>query len=353
MNAIFSDLAIERLHSFLQLVNKNSEVLILTPDASVREYFRVNWNDSTAIACVYPEAFIDNEQSYLDVTNVFLLSSLPVAKIYDFSESLGVIVQEDFGDTILRDFLSESNPEKREELVNESIALIAKIQAATPKAFELNSIASRLKFDEEKLLWELNFFKTHYFETFRKSKLSDKDEKALEQEFSELACKLEQRAEVLCHRDFHAANLMVDSEGKLRIIDHQDARIGAASYDLVSFLLDRVLQTPEKKWLDEKKKLFLREREKLGLESIDETDFDYEFDLMTVQRGLKAIGTFSFQSTNRGKTYFIQFIEPMFRIVLQAAENLNMFPALQKIISKELNNQVIALDLLMKNSISK
>ena len=353
MNSKFSDSAIERLHSFLQLNDENSEVRILTPDASIREYFRVNWNDSTAIACVYPEAFLENEQSYLDVTNLFLLSSLPVAKIYDFSESFGVIVQEDFGDTILRDFLSESSPEKREELINEAITIIAKIQAATPKAFELNSIASRLKFDEEKLLWELNFFKTHYFETFRRSKLSDKDEKALEQEFSELAAELEKRAKVLCHRDFHAANLMIDGEGKLRIIDHQDARIGAASYDLVSLLLDRVLQTPEKKWLDAKKSLFLRERIRLGLDSIDETDFNLEFDLMTVQRGLKAIGTFSFQSINRGKTYFIQFIEPMFRIVLQAAENLNMFPTLQMMISKELNNQVIVLDSLMKNSTSK
>jgi hypothetical protein len=51
---------------------------------------------------------------------------------------------------------------------------------------------------------------------------------------------------------------------------------------------------------------------------------------------LKAIGTFSFQSVNRGKTYFIPFINPMFEIVLRAVDNLDRFPKLREIIAKEL-----------------
>lgn len=336
MNLIFTENADERLKKFLIKNNKPISFQALTPDASTREYFRIGWNDASAIACVYPESFLANEQTYLDVTNLFQSSGLPVAEIYGFDGELGVIVQEDFGDLILRDVLSAANEEKRDELLNEAISLIAKIQAATPLAFEMNSIASRLKFDEEKLFWELNFFKTHYFETLRQEKLSNEEDEALTEEFTELAKELEQHATVLCHRDFHAANLMIDKENRLRIIDHQDARIGAASYDLVSLLLDRILQPPDKHWLEEKKRFFLSKREKLNLERIDLESFDYEFDLMTVQRCLKAIGTFSFQSVNRGKTYFVQYIEPMFRIVLQAAENVGKFPYLQKRISKEL-----------------
>ena len=81
-------------------------------------------------------------------------------------------------------------------------------------------------------------------------------------------------------------------------------------------------------------KYFLFEREKLDLETIDWTNFDEEFQMQTVQRCLKAIGTFSFQSTVRGKTHFIPYIEPMFLIVRQAAEKLNRFPRLQNIISE-------------------
>lgn len=327
----------KNLEQFLAAQNKPIRIEPLTPDASTREYFRVAWNDSTAIACVYPEPFLPKEQTYLDVTNLFLVAGLPVAKIFDFSGELGVIIQEDFGDTILRDVLEKSNAGEKDKLLNEAIGLIAQIQAATGKAFELDSIASRLKFDEEKLGWELNFFKEHYFETYRKQSLSNQQNQALSAEFSELARELERHAKVLCHRDFHAANLMIDRENNLRIIDHQDARIGAASYDLVSLLLDRVLQTPDENWLDAKIRFFLSERENLGLEKIPFEDFLYEFRLQTIQRCLKAIGTFSFQSVNRGKTYFVQYINPMLRIVLQACRQADRFPNLQNTIEAELN----------------
>ena len=334
MNVIFVENAIERLQNFLQKNNQKSEIETLTPDASTREYFRINFNRQPAIACVYGESFRAVEHNYLDVTALFRASRLPVAEVYKFDEELGVIIQEDFGDTILRDVLMQSKD--KEKLINESISLIAKIQAATPKAFELNSKASRLKFDEEKLLWELNFFKIHYFETLRKTKLPPDDDAALNIEFIELAAELAARAAVLCHRDFHAANLMIDSNNRLRIIDHQDARIGTASYDLVSLLLDRILDAPAPIWLDEKKRYFLSERQKLGLETTDFEKFAYEFELQTIQRCSKAIGTFSFQSINRGKTYFVQYIKPMIRIVLQASKNINRFPNLQRIIAENI-----------------
>ncbi len=337
MTESFTESAIERLRKYLAKNNQPNEIDLLTPDASTREYFRINWRGKPAIACIYPEPFLSNEHTYLDVTNLFRQSDLPVAEIYDFDGELGVIVQEDFGDTILRDVLIVSETNKKEALINAAISLIAKIQAATPTAFKLDSVASKLKFDTEKLLWELEFFKTHYFETLRKEKLSDSEDKSLTAEFIELSNELERRAKVLCHRDFHAANLMLDGENRLRIIDHQDARIGAASYDLVSLLLDRVLEKPPLDWLDEKKRFFLAERENFRLEKIEFEEFKHEFRLMTVQRCLKAIGTFSFQSANRGKTHFIQYINPMFKIVLDACEKLERFDVLQDIIKRQIS----------------
>jgi hypothetical protein len=338
MNQVFTEAAIARLSEFLEKNNQKSDIEILTPDASTREYFRINWQNQTAIACVYGEAFVAAEHSYLDVTALFLANDLPVAEVYEFDENLGIVIQEDFGNTILREFLHQSDNQTRDNLLNRAISLIAKIQLATVSSYERNSIASRLKFDEEKLGWELNFFKTHYFDTLRKIELSPDEDYSLNNEFNELSQWLTNHARVLCHRDFHAANLMLDKENRLRIIDHQDARIGTTSYDLVSLLLDRVYEMPEPGWLDAKKLFFLSEREKLGLEKIAPEDFDYEFQVQTVQRCLKAIGTFSYQSINRGKTHFIAYIEPMFRIVQTAAEKINQFPHLQNIISKILKD---------------
>jgi aminoglycoside/choline kinase family phosphotransferase len=329
----------QRLERFLDLRKKGGAIEQLTPDASTREYFRVGWDSGTAIACVYPEGFSEPEQSYLDVTNLFLGAGLPVASILDFDESLGVIIQEDLGDRILRDVIVNADDGTRERLVLEAISLIPRIQAATARAYEVNSIASRLKFDTEKLSWELDFFKTHYFTTYKNEPLSSGDDAALAAEFLELSRELESRASVLCHRDFHAANLMLDQESRIRIIDHQDARIGSVAYDLVSLLLDRVTAPPTVEWMAGMRRYFLNERERLGLEAIDEQHFADEFRLQTIQRCLKAIGTFSFQSVNRGKTYFVPFIKPMFEIVFRAMTNLDLYPTARRIVAREIHEK--------------
>lgn len=326
-----------RLNDFLTENKQPPVISKLTPDASTREYFRVRWHETPAIACVYPfnELCIGQFEACLDVTGVFLSAGLPVAEIFASDAEKRIIIHEDFGSTILRDVLENSDAAARENYLNEAIRLIAKIQSITPQAYKAGSIASRLAFDFEKLAWELDFFTTHYFTTLQKNPLNENDSLLLKTELDEVAKELEGMAKVLTHRDFHAANLML-ADGELKIIDHQDARIGAASYDLVSLLLDRVTTLPTPEWLAEKRRFFLSERAKLGLKKISEEDFADEFRLQTIQRCLKAIGTFSFQSETRGKTYFIPFIKPMFEIVLRAAENLNRFPNLQRIIKQQI-----------------
>ncbi len=323
---------VERLKTFLTSRGQPANFSSLTADASTREYFRIKWNDGTAVACVYPEPFDPAEQTYLDVSRLFIAAGLPVAEIFDFDGSMGIIVQEDLGDRILRDEMMSPDVAKRSRLRNEAISLIARIQNATNKAYEMNSIASRLKFDAEKLEWELNFFKEHFFGTYLKKALSDANNERLTREFHDLATELASFANVLCHRDFHAANLMLVHRNHMRIIDHQDARIGSPTYDLVSLLLDRITDLPSREWLAEKRKFFLDMRVKLGLARLDEDEFAYEFRLQTIQRCLKAAGTFSFQSETRGKTYFIPFIKPMLRISIRTAESLGRFPEIRRIL---------------------
>lgn len=333
MPQIFTTSAFERLQTFLNKKNYSNKIERLTPDASTRNFFRIILSDKTAIACVYAEMFNETLPQIV-VTKLFLSCGLPVAEIFEIDYERGIIIHEDFGDKILRDYLENSEEQAKNDLLNQAITLIAKIQNSTDEAFKQNSIASKLKFDEEKLLWELNFFKTHYFESLLKIQFDKHTEEILTQEFTELSRELENYAKVLTHRDFHAANLMVDAQNNLKIIDHQDARIGSIAYDLVSLLLDRITEIPLPDWLEGKKKYFLNEREKLGLEKIKIEKFNYEFDLMTIQRCLKAIGTFSNQAANFDKTHYLKFINPMFKVISEACERLQRFPNLQKIIER-------------------
>jgi N-acetylmuramate 1-kinase len=330
-----SDL-LHRLKEFLASHGQPTELHVLTADASTREYFRIVWNGETAVACVYSEPFEEAVRAYVDVTELFLANGLPVARLLYAEPSIGIVVQEDLGDTVVRTVIETADEQKAARLLNEAITLIARVQLATDDAFRRGSIASKLRFDVEKLQWELDFFKQHYFQTFRQRPLSSEDDRVLSAEFTELVTELDSMASVLCHRDLHAANLMIDRAGHMRIIDHQDARIGSPAYDLVSLLLDRITYLPSREWLSEKRAYFLDVRVRFGLPRIDEEEFAYEFRLQTIQRCLKAAGTFSYQAVNRGKTHFIPFIKPMFGISRRGAESLGRFPMIQTILEREL-----------------
>ena len=331
----FTNSARERIEAYVagRPGARKSKVSALTPDASTREYFRIPWEKGTAVAAVYPEPFDPAFHPYLDVTRLFLECDLPVPKVYDASGETGIIVQEDLGNRQLCQVFEEVADEERENLLEQAIQIIARIQAATNAAIERDSIVSRLAFDEAKLMWELNFFFEHYFGSYRKETLTHGQTAELKAELNDVAAELSACPRVLCHRDYHTANLMLDKHGAIRIVDHQDARMGPASYDLVSLLLDRQPAPPSLAEVRTHRLFFLDERRRCGLAAVDPDDFGREFRLMTIQRGLKAIGTFSCQTAVYGRgTFYERHITPTLLIVLQAAEWLERFAVLQRMI---------------------
>ena len=153
-----------------------------------------------------------------------------------------------------------ASPEECDDYKERAINIIARIQKATEKAHEMKSISSRLAFDEAKLSWELDFFVEHYFQSLRGETLRHAEAAELKAELNDIAAELSAAPRVLCHRDFHTANLMLDGRNQLRVVDHQDARMGPASYDLVSLLLDRQPAPPSLAELRAHRLLLLEER---------------------------------------------------------------------------------------------
>jgi aminoglycoside/choline kinase family phosphotransferase len=328
----------ERLLKFLEAQGiRNKLIVPLTPDASTRNYFRIPWEKGKAVAAVYPEPFDPDFHPYLDVTRLFLENGIPVPAIYAVDGASGVIVQEDLGDRQLFRVYEAAPQDECDEYKERAVNLIAQIQKATDSAYERQSIASRLAFDEPKLSWELDFFVEHYFGSLRGETLRHAEAAELKAELNDVSAELAARPRVLCHRDFHAANLMVDGDNRLRVVDHQDARMGPVTYDLVSFLLDRRTEPPSLAELRAYRLFLLEERRLLGLAALDPDEVAQEFRLMTIQRGLKAIGTFSYQTAvcGRGSAYE-QFIQPTLCIVLQAADWLDRFPALRRMIRERI-----------------
>ncbi len=325
---------------YYQLPVESLLVQPLTPDASTRKYFRVAQAASpasTLIVSLYPDPFNQGDNTYLDATRLFERAGLSVPRIVTVADTKGIILQEDLGDTSLARWLAEAETRDdapgAETMLREAIDLIVRIQGATTLAYAINAIASTLAFDESKLSWELDYFFTHYFKSYRQLEIDEHETAAIREDLGRIARELAARPRVLTHRDYHGMNLMVDSSGTLRIIDHQDARMGPVTYDLVPLLVERRLRPVAPDWVEEQQRHFLALRRQRGLPAIALSDLQYEFQLMTIQRQLKAIGTFSYQTAvvGRGEVYE-RYIRPSIETVLRAMDSAGMpaYPALQK-----------------------
>jgi len=304
----------------------------LTPDASTRKYYRVARSadpQGTHIISLYATPFNPQDNSYLDVTKLFEEVGLPVPRIIGVAGTEGIILQEDLGDESLSGWLIEAAGRGDEAGVDQklrrAIDLIVEIQAATPMAYDMNSVASRLAFDVDKLSWELNYFFDHFFGSYRRIEMDESEAGAIRRDLTEIATELASRPRTLTHRDYHGMNLMVDPRGDLRIIDHQDARMGPATYDLVPLLVERLLEPADESWVASYQHYYLESRARAGLPGIAADELRYEFDLMTIQRQLKAMGTFSYQTAVVGRgVVYEKYIDPARRTVLRAMSKPGM-----------------------------
>jgi aminoglycoside/choline kinase family phosphotransferase len=110
---------------------------------------------------------------------------------------------------------------------------------------------------------------------------------------------------VCVHRDYHARNLLVTAAPSPGILDFQDALVGPLTYDLVSLLRDCYIAWPRERVRD----WALGYRE-LALQSgvtptLGEAQFLRWFDLMGVQRHLKASGIFARLQLRDGKSGYL------------------------------------------------
>ena len=210
--------------------------------------------------------------------------------------------------------------------------MIVAIQEATPLALSSNSICSRLAFDEMKLKWELGFFFANYFNRYLGLKLDAETSQAIQQEFRILCFELASRPRVLVHRDFHARNLMIH-QTELVIIDHQDARMGPASYDLASLVKDPYTALDQGA-ATELVEYFIELKAAARMTLDDVAEFRAEMELMTIQRMLKAIGTYSYQAAVAENPAYVRYIQPAISAALRSAEALGRFDNISLILEQ-------------------
>jgi aminoglycoside/choline kinase family phosphotransferase len=206
-------------------------------------------------------------------------------------------------------------------LYRQAVALIATLQKRGAELASPDYTPYRVAFDVEKLTWELDFFIKHFIEAYRGVVIADPARVELRREFAAIVEELAAEPRVLCHRDYHSRNLMLHHE-KLYIIDFQDARMGPDTYDLVSLLRDSYVDLPEQT-VEELIAYFLALTGETANAAAE--TFGRRFNVMALQRNLKALGTFGYQTTARRNPVYIQYIPRTLRYVRDNLEQLPRF----------------------------
>src|SRR5438132_592029 len=120
---------------------------------------------------------------------------------------------------------------------------LAAFQVAGAHHPDPSCLAFRRRFDGRLARWELEHFVEHGIETRHGRRLAADERAGLLAALDPLAAPFEREAPVLVHRDFMAWNLHL-RDGRLHLIDFQDALLGPDAYDLAASLTDRPTGTP-------------------------------------------------------------------------------------------------------------
>ncbi|MCE2543504.1 MAG: phosphotransferase [Acidobacteria bacterium] len=296
---------LDRVRAYLDrtgLAGPATALAELPGDASDRRYVRVRLPDETSRMLMVHSGPIDSRTlPFRFVAQILARMDVPAPAVLGSADDLGILVIEDLGDITLQAQLGAGASGQRDAVYADAVDLIVRMQRGGRALASTREPPFTLAFDEEKLMWELAFFVEHFLDGLRGARPSAAARTALADELRAVARELAAEPRVFCHRDYHSRNLMLH-RGRLYVIDFQDARMGPATYDLVSLLRDCYVRH-EPAFVD---RMIAYYHDRLGTAA--DPAYRDRFDLMSVQRHLKALGTFGYQSTAGGNDRYLSAI---------------------------------------------
>lgn len=239
--------------------------------------------------------------------------SRPFVRIAGYLEQIGLnsprVLQADLekGFLLLTDLgtaqyldLLEQRPERADWLYADALAALLKLQEKG------RHFQSRLPpYDSKLLRFELSLFHDWLCGRHLGLELAEKEETEWQACVEFLVDNALRQPRVFVHRDYHSRNLMVTKENNPGILDFQDAVEGPISYDLVSLLKDCYIRWPAgriRKWAMD----FRSARTGKSRTPGNPADFMRSFELMGVQRHLKAAGIFARLKIRDGKPGYLK-----------------------------------------------
>lgn len=318
---------------------KVAEVSPLAGDASTRRYFRVRLAPGfiapTFILMHYPDEVPPGaELPFVNVHRYLEKAGVPVPRIHLWVPESHLLFLEDAGDTLLENAVAgAASVPDAVPLYEACMEILVRIQWDGTRSLDAGAVPARLAFDVRKFAEEIDFFFEHAVRGYGGIPLRPAEERTIENRFLPFLERLSSLPRVLAHRDYHSRNIMVlprpgvpAGRPDLRVLDFQDARMGNVFYDLCSLLRDSYVTLPES-MVDHLCYAYRHAAPaSLRRKGGDAAAFAYHLDVASLQRNVKAIGTFGNQAHSRGKRFYLRFLPPT---VAHVAANIERNPSMR------------------------
>jgi aminoglycoside/choline kinase family phosphotransferase len=304
---------LERLKLWLEKELNFSEYNLMpaSADASFRRYFRISREGESWIVMDAPPEKEDS-RPFIAVAKLFLDSGLNVPEVIDADLEQGYLLLSDLGSRPYLDALDESSVER---LYGDALGALVAIQTCHPEPGSLPP------YDRTLLLAEQELFREWLLGRHLGLNLTTVQSAMCDNVFERLTGNALEQPQVCVHRDYHSRNLMVTAHNNPGILDFQDAVTGAVTYDLVSLLRDCYIAWPRERvedWVLGYQELALQSGI-LRMEHEDPAQFLRWFDLMGMQRHLKAAGIFARLYHRDGKPGYLADIPRTLGYVTEVA----------------------------------
>jgi aminoglycoside/choline kinase family phosphotransferase len=265
-------------------------------DASFRRYFRVHSATASYIAMdALPEQ--EDCKPFIQVAGYLESMQLQAPRVLEANLDDGFLLLTDLGSTQYLELLNEDDA-AADTLYPTALRALLIVQSRGEAFQSLLPV-----YDDELLRFELSLFHDWLCEKHLGIVFAGDEEASWQSLCDTLVSNALDQPQVFVHRDYHSRNLMVIDDGP-GILDFQDAVEGPLTYDLVSLLKDCYVKWTDTQ-IDEWCRSFCNDARNIGLHSLSDDQFVRAFDLMGVQRHLKAAGIFARLSDRDGKPGYL------------------------------------------------
>lgn len=302
-------------------------------DASFRRYFRVKNAHSKSFIVMDAPPEKEDCHPFVQITEAWRAQGVRLPEIFAKDLDQGFLILEDFGDTLLFQTVDNKDTDVQRKIYTSAIQSLNEIQA-------LSGVQELPPYNRALLLRELELLTDWLIAKALNITLNRNEQEVISAAFELLIDNALSQPKCAVHRDYHSRNLMALPTGDIGIIDFQDAVYGPATYDLVSLLRDCYIQL-DKSLVTELCLLYRQASPIRQIREMEESTFLKQFDLMGIQRHMKAAGIFARLALRDGKFGYLNDIPRTFNYILENSERYEELKELHVLLKSRIEQPML------------